>query len=329
VFGASDNPYPVPGEWQLSASFRGLVSDKHFNLDERQHERTYGQNYVVNVQRMLDVGVTYAVNRQFSLSGSVPFVASSWSIPLPLRPVPGVRSEQNASGLGDITIVGRSWLRNTETHRRMNFSVGVGVKMPTGRHDATGVYPDLDGLNPANKAVDMSIQPGDGGWGVIVDGQAFRRIGQALVFASGTYLMNPRNTNGTPSISAGLRRPNAPITNPDRMVNSVPDQYMARAGVAFPLPWRGFAASAAWRLEGLPRYDLIGKSNGFRRPGYEMFIEPGLNYNRGSSTWSFNLPAGFYRIRKPDPNTNTRGDATFPDYIALASYSYRFGGKAR
>lgn len=35
----------------------------------------------------------------------------------------------------------------------------------------------------------------------------------------------------------------------------------------------------------------------------------------------------FYRNRRPDPYTGVRGDATFPNYIFLATYGYRFGMK--
>ena len=70
-------------------------------------------------------------------------------------------------------------------------------------------------------------------------------------------------------------------------------------------------ASIAWRAEGLRRYDLIGRSDGFRRPGVEMFVEPGVTYSSGRNSISVNVPIAFYRNRKPDPYTGARGDATF------------------
>jgi copper ion binding protein len=88
----------------------------------------------------------------------------------------------------------------------------------------------------------------------------------------------------------------------------------------------GFGASLAWRVEGMPRYDLIGRSDGFRRPGLEMFIEPGISYSRGASSFSFSMPWGYYRNRKPDAYTGALGDATFPRFIVLGTYSVRFGG---
>ena len=109
-------------------------------------------------------------------------------------------------------------------------------------------------------------------------------------------------------------------------VNSVPDQYMTRLGTSVGI-WKGIAGAVAWRMEGLRRYDLFGASHGWRRPGTEMFIEPGVSYSKGGHTFSFNVPIGYYRNRRPNPYTGNAGDATFPRQIFLSSYSWRFGPK--
>ena len=41
------------------------------------------------------------------------------------------------------------------------------------------------------------------------------------------------------------------------------------------------------------------------------------------------MPVGYYRNRFPNPYTGAAGDATFPNYIFLVSYGYRFGSKAK
>ena len=81
----------------------------------------------------------------------------------------------------------------------------------------------------------------------------------------------------------------------------MPDQYVLRTGLAFALGKSPFAAALGLRMEGLPRYDLIGDSHGFRRPGYETFAEPGVYYSRGGDTWSLNVPIALKRNRRPDP----------------------------
>lgn len=324
VLGASD-VLSESGEWQVSLSYRGLESDTHYSGTVEQRHREELGTYVINRQMLLDLGITYTVNPRFSLSLGVPYVDASWSVPLPIQPVPGPRSQQDASGLGDVSLTGRYWLLDPATASRGNVSIGLGVKAPTGDEAATDVYPDLTGQNPERKTVDQSVQLGDGGWGGLVELLAFRRVGPVTLFATGSYLVNPRDTNTTPSILVGLGLGSSPA-NEGLLVNSVPDQYVARIGGVFPSGLDGLSLSLGGRIEGLPRYDLIGDSHGWRRPGYEVFVEPGLVYTHGPSSLSLHVPIGVQRNRQPNPYTGREGDATFPDYVTLASYSYRFGG---
>jgi hypothetical protein len=328
VFGSS-NPYSQPGETQVNLSTRNLRSTDHYSGTVEQLQRQTLGTYVVNLQHAVDLTVSRTITPRFSMSVGVPFVAASWGIPSPTTPVPGPRANEDARGLGDISVSGRSWLLPTDRFRSGNISVGLGVKMPTGNSGAKDRYPDRNGNDNQLRYVDQSVQPGDGGWGAIFEISGFKMMAHAQLFGSASYLANPRNTNHTTSVAinrvpAGV----APTSNPDRFYNSVPDQYMARLGAALPIGKTGFAGSLAWRAEGLPRYDLIGGSHGFRRPGVEMFIEPGVSYAKGSQIYSFQMPIGYYRNRFPDPYTDAAGDATFPKYIFLASYGYRFGSKA-
>lgn len=322
MFGASENLPFTPGEWQASFAYRGLRSDDHYRGTQFQYQREALGNYVLNTQEIYDLAVTYTVSERFNVSASLPVVNATWSIPLPVNP-PGERSEQNASGLGDLSVMGRYWLLDPAKHRRGNVSAGLGLKAPTGEYDYADTYPDITGGNAERKAVDQSIQPGDGGWGLIFDLQAYRRLGKVAFYGSGTYLANPRDTNGTPSIIAGLGLSGNPAFA-GLLENSVPDQYLVRAGTAFPIGKSGFALGLGFRMEGLPRYDLFGGSHGWRRPGYETFVEPGFAYSIGRSSWSLHIPRALVRNRRPNPYTGNEGDATFPDYIVLFGYSYRF-----
>jgi len=325
VFGASADPYLQRGEWLFGTAARGLRSHDHYSGTIEQVQRQDNHNYVINKQYSLDLSGNYAVTRRFSLGLAVPIVRASWSIPLPVNPA-GQRSEQNAQGIGDVTLTGRYWMFNPDVHQRGNLSLGLGLKAPTGKDNVTDTYPDRTGANPQAKTVDQSIQPGDGGWGAIVEVNGFKRIRFATYYGSGTYLMNPRDTNRTPSLVVGLA-PGGVVTpaQAPRAVNSVPDQYVLRTGAAFALGKSPFAAAIGFRMEGLPRYDLIGDSHGFRRPGYETFAEPGFYYSRGNDTWSVNVPIALKRNRRPDPYTGNTGDATFPNHVYLVSFTHRFG----
>jgi hypothetical protein len=329
VFGSS-NPYANAGETQINVSTRNLNSTDHYSGDVEQVQRQTLGTYVVNEQHALDVTLSRALTERASMSVGVPFVAASWGIPSPIAPAPGPRANEDARGLGDISVTGRYWLLPTARFITGNISAGVGVKMPTGNEGYRDTYPDRNGNNNQPRYVDQSVQPGDGGWGLILEFSGFKRLPGAQLFGSANYLVNPRDTNSTTSGSINRLPPNTPPTgNPDRFYNSVPDQFMARLGGAVPIGQTGFAVSVAWRVEGMPRYDLIGASHGFRRPGVEMFVEPGFSYAKGSQMYSFQVPLAYYRNRFPDPYTGAPGDATFPNYIILASYGYRFGAKSQ
>jgi copper chaperone CopZ len=325
-FGAEGSPYAQTGEWQVNVSLRNLRSTDHYSLDQEQLQRQTLGTYVVNQQHAADLTIGYQLNPRIGISVGIPFVSASWSIPSPTSG-PGPRAQQDARGIGDISAAARFWMFDTKKHTKANIAIGVGVKTPTGNSAAQDMYPDSAGNNNQLRYVDQSVQPGDGGWGITTDVQAFRRMKRVLLFASGSYLLNPRNKNDTPSLTVARLAPGATpsASNFNKLVNSVPDQYLVRTGTSVGIG-RGLAGSVAWRMEGMPRYDLIGRSDGFRRPGLEMFIEPGVSYSIGRSTWSFNVPIGIYRNRKPDAYTGLLGDATFPKAIVLASYSMRFGG---
>ena len=334
VFGAADTLPQRAKEWQLSFSYRGLTSDDHYNGTQFQYARKANDTYVINTQQLYDLSGTYYFTERWSASLSIPVVNATWAVPTPISPLPaGPRAEQNSSGLGDIIVSGRYWMLSPTKHPRGNWSLGFGIKAPTGDYANEDNYPNiLSGANDTEKVVDQSIQPGDGGWGYLFDIQAYKALKHVTFFGSGTYLANPKDTNDAASILVGLGIPPTAATA-ELQENSVVDNYLVRVGAVFPVKQSGFAMSLAFRIEGLPRYDLIGDSHGWRRPGYETFVEPGFIYSFGKQTLSLYVPIGLVqnRLRNPNDTGGAAGDATFPEYIILAGYSYRFpppGGAA-
>jgi hypothetical protein len=143
-------------------------------------------------------------------------------------------------------------------------------------------------------------------------------------------MFNPQDVNRTPN-----RIPLA--TSGDNMItnyHSIADQYMGRFGMNYQvLKKHGFYASLGGRAEGIPAHDIFGKSNGFRRPGYIVSVEPGLSYQKGNSTFVLNVPVALYRNRVKntfdlaDPLGVRHGDAAFADYLVNFTYLIRFGQK--
>ena len=59
-------------------------------------------------------------------------------------------------------------------------------------------------------------------------------------------------------------------------VNSVPDNYTARAGANFTIG--RLVLTTGFRYEGAPSHDLIGGNNGLRRVGHIFSFEPGIQF---------------------------------------------------
>jgi len=310
--GSHDDGFLDRGRWQLSIGFRKQRSHRHFVGTEEQTQRAVLGTEVVNNTYLYDVALTYAINKRFNITASVPIQRST-------RRRGTSPQIFHSFGFGDLSLTGRMWLRKPPAESGWNMSFGVGMKFPTGKADVQNTVPAANGNGTVTQVVDQSIQLGDGGWGIPLDLQAYKKIGATTLYAVGTYLLNPRDTNGVPT---GRGRPSEAI-------QSVSDQYLARLGISRPVPYtRRFAFTIGWRIEGVPVRDLIGKSNGFRRPGYAMSIEPGLQYFRAKDTWSVAVPIAAGRNRKrsvSDILVGSRGgDAAFADYLILAGYSHRF-----
>ncbi|MEO7960787.1 MAG: hypothetical protein ABIR19_04520, partial [Ginsengibacter sp.] len=80
-------------------------------------------------------------------------------------------------------------------------------------------------------------------------------------------------------------------------------------------------------------HDLIGGSSGFRRPGYIISAEPGINYNLKKVNLYAFVPVALVRSRTqsvPDEvrskimGTHYQGDAAFADYTINIGLTARF-----
>lgn len=321
LFGTTGSLDQEVGSWTITFSGRSSIANQHYRGEEYQIQRELEQTYVVNRQNSVTTTIGYQMTPRVSFVAGIPFVEASWGIPSPRAGGPATRANENARGFGDVTALARVAMFNPSTSTRSwNIIAGGGVKMPTGNNEATDIFPDGSGNNNVERYVDISVHPGDGGWGLIMDFQGYKQIGRVTAFGGGTWLANPKDT-GTAS------RGNMVTSTEPSNINTVSDQFVFRAGAAVPIN-SYITASLAWRAEGVPRYDLIGHSHGFRRPGVEMYWEPGVTLSYGRHSMSFNLPVGYYFNRWSNPYTASAGDSTFPEYVSIATYSVRLGGKS-
>jgi hypothetical protein len=268
------------------------------------------------------------VTDRFSVSADLPYFHA-----LRRSPVSGSRPSYatTASGISDLAVTGRYWLADPTKHPGQNISLGLGFKLPTGNDRAEDDFL-LRVENGARvtvvRPVDQSIQPGDGGYGLIPELQAFKVFGRFVAFASGSYLVNPQETN---DFNRSGPSANIDTSGAENHLLSIADQYAARVGVATSVKKLGVNLGLRW--EGTRGSDLIGGDRGRRRPGYTLGIDPGVSYSWKGNSVSLNVPYAIRRVRNQnfadkleseEAGHFENGDAAFADYAILFRFSRRF-----
>lgn len=302
-------------EWEATVSYRFLHSERIFIGDREQPQLQNPNGPRVDLHSV-DVAVSYAVTRRWSMSLTLPYLNAHLSA---VRDhADGHRHTTTASGIGDLRLVQNLWLLDPSTHSHGNVSLGLGVKAPSGDSSASDNYYTVGGVS--SRPVDSSIQLGDGGWGAVLEVQAFQELfTNAFAYASGFYLLNPREQNDS------LSRTPVGIHG---VYNSVPDQFTVRSGLSYAIwPSQGLSLSLGGRLDGMPVHDLVGGSYGFRRPGYVVYIEPGVNFTHKNINAGVNCPVAAYRYRSqsvPEQEAHVTGAGGFADFLVMANVSIRF-----
>lgn len=310
--GARDLQILEPGTWSFSASFRYYKSG-----DTYVGSKQVGKNFAIGEYPSLNLSGTYSFNDRWNLSVALPFVNPRDEYPHD----DGVRRTSGPGlSIGDLRVSGSYWVFDPTEPRRGNVVVALGVKAPTGDYGVRDTYYTLDG--PVEVDADLAVQPGDGGWGVILATQGFRTVARrTYVYGDGFYLLNPRDTTGT--VNPFFLSPEGEPTP-----LSVPDYYQARAGFGYMAwPQQGISLSLGLRLDGIPTEDLVGDSNGFRRPGYNLAVDPGITINWGGNVFSLFVPFSVARSQKqslPEKELGLHFGGSMAAEAFLLYYTKRF-----
>lgn len=315
--------------WQFSLNYRYFRSYKHFRGTHEETERVEAGTQVINNDNSVNLGVSYTITNRWSATVAVPLIYIDRSSLYEHSGNDGGRYHTQSKGLGDIRAT--AYFNAMPGNHNGHLAFGLGFKAPTGNYHYQDYFHKPEGrtLLP----VDQSIQLGDGGWGIITEVDMSRVIkGKFSGYLAAMYMFNPRNTNGV------LRRANPytvhltgdviPLSNE----MSVSDQYFWRLGATFST--HGIQASLGARMEGIPSEDLLGKTDGFRRPGYIISAEPSVSYMTGPHTFGVNFPIALERNRTrnvvdkiqgfdPDKGEMSHGDAAFADWLLSVTYAFR------
>jgi len=313
-------------KWELNMNSRYFVSYKHYSGTIHNISReTLGTN-VINHTSQTDFTLIHKINARWSYIIDLPLVSNTRSSLYEHNNVG--RYQTNSFGLGDIRIAAFAYLMNPTKLPHYNLQVGLGIKLPSGNDNVQDYFHVTDStvrLGP----VDQSIQLGDGGTGITLELNGYWVLAHNLnAYANFYYLANPQDVNGVSTAHGGA--PSASAIKNTSDVMSVPDQYMVRGGLNWGLG--NFTLSGGVRREAIPIHDFIGKSDGFRRPGFIVSAEPGISYTKKRISLYVFAPIALIRDRTqsvPDAITTqltkvfTRGDAAFADYLINAGISLK------
>lgn len=321
----------MPGEWQLGMNYRYFKSFRHFRGTHEEPDRVTNNTEVVNHSHNWDFTLTRGLSNRWYASFTLPLIINTRS-----SLYEHGREERYTTfsrGVGDARVGLGFWLLSSEVHTTGNLAISAGIKLPTGNYQATDIFYNVGPeASPQVRPVDQSIQLGDGGFGVTLDFQFYQKLFDNLYFyGGGFYLINPREVNGVRTFRETL----SPILE-NESIMSVPDQYALRGGFSYALISTGWGMSIGARYEGVPVEDLIGGSEGFRRPGSVLSVEPGISYMKGNLSLNVSVPVAVRRNR-PQSLTDLEtqqatgnprnGDAAFADYLINIGLSFRLPGK--
>jgi hypothetical protein len=318
---------PKSGSWTFAVNSRYFKSYKHFVGTEEQKQRVDEGTNVINHVFATELGVVRQVNPRWSLAVYTPIISNARSS---LYEHDGKhRYSTHSFGVGDIRFAAYYWLVNPSQLSKANVQLGLGIKLPTGDYRYQDYFHTTDSTKRLGP-VDQSIQLGDGGTGISLETNAFYRLNnKASVFVNGFYLSNPREQNAVSTARGGTTSASSVVYGSDVM--SVPDQFMLRAGISYLADQVSF--SGALRVEGVPAQDLIGGSNGFRRPGYVISAEPVVAYRVKTTQFYLSVPVAVQRNRTqsvPDmiktekTGIYSQGDAAFADYTINFGVAFSF-----
>lgn len=315
----SEGGYLMPGEWNFDIGYRHQFSYIHFVGPTEQSYRVQDGTEVMNKINLENFTATYQLSPRFSLTADLPLLTAS-------RRSNNSPITYTSAGIGDSSVVASGWIWNPKRNHRGNIQLGLGILLPTGKDDVANTVDPLNGKGTTTTVVDYSIQPGQGGWGIPLQWSAYRNWLGSQFYLNGSYTAMLEDINNV------LR---SSTLNPVTLTqyNAIMDQYLVEGGVAHPISKvRGLTVTFGPRLEGVPARNLFPTGNdlGFRRPGFAVSAEPGIQYAKRGNVLTFTIARAIYRDRTksvPDDLTGGHGDAAFANWVWLASYSFRAGGK--
>ena len=136
-----------------------------------------------------------------------------------------------------------------------------------------------------------------------------------------------KEQNGTYSIMSTLN-PGGPDAVPANFrYDATPDSYLCNAGVSAPVPHlKGFSLSLGSQIAGVPTFNVMTGSEGYRQPGYLVTLSPGLSLNTKFASYFIGVPVRVHGYIGKD-FTGTQQSGNLNKTSINFSVTFRLGGK--
>jgi hypothetical protein len=315
--GVRNQPFLAQKTWQAQFSYQYGYSYQLFVGDQRNDAAgPFGQPPQRRVN-LFNLDLAYGVTNRLGVGLTLPFMSGGGAVQMG-TPESHQAYDFHAGGIGDVSVGGEYWLSDPAVPSRVQGSVGLGIQAPTGSDAVTGtVY--VPGQGDQERPIDESFQPGNGGWILLLRAQGTAQItGPLFAYASGYYGMSL--TEHTEVVQGGALR-------------GVPDTYSGRLGAAYLLPilqglGQGVVLSFGGLINGVTVKDVVGGGDLYwRRPGYEVYVAPGLTWTLGPNMANITIPVRVYQNKLDsllDQSLGRHIGAGFVPWLFQATYARRF-----
>lgn len=281
-----------------------------FYVGDQRDDAAAGVGPPHRTVNLFNLGVGYGLSDRVTLALSLPFLSTSGGNWGGTAEAP-VFTPRHASGLGDMSFGAEYWLTDPTRPSKFAASVGLGFMAPTGS-DHVSV-----GRGDARHPIDEAFQLGTGGWYTLFRAQATLWMAPRFAaYGSGFY---------------GLSLSEHSNVMQHGTLGGVPDTYSGRLGVAYlvVLPrFSNIVLTAGGIINGITVRDIIGGGDLYwRRPGYEVYVEPGLSWTFGRNAVSISVPVRVYQNKLNslyDLSTRVPVGADFAPFLFSATIAHRF-----
>jgi hypothetical protein len=321
-------------KYDFGVHYRWFDADQVYVGNNRRQELEDANTHDIFNSHSISLNVGYMLNKRWSFFAALPLV---WNQKSSVQEHSIVndnvirlqRRVTEAIGIGDLFVGTDYQITNRSTNTIGSLTATAAVKIPTGDYQVTdrwqGVGP---GRSDLIRPVDPAIQPGDGTWGALLGLRGSLLVFDWLgAYGEAKYLATPADTNGVSTFRNTISH-----LYDNEGSTSVPDQFMGRIGISLRVPGSVLILNSGIRIDGIPVNDLIGKSNGFRRPGFATTWENGVTVQSKDFSFYVTIPYVYFQTRyqsNPDrayslQNSTVRhGEGAFARFMVYAGLQAR------